>query len=182
MGILDFFRAPPAPTVPAAAPANGPAVMAYSFDDPRLLEFLRAGEEAITGQSINVERALRNPSMFRAVSLISNAIGMLPTHVIDTGTKEKASEHPLFRILHRRPNEFQTAFDFKSLMQMRALTKGDAYALIHPRHAGRRCMVERANASSCRRIASRLAAHIPGYGKAWVARLLAGEVKVHGPS
>ncbi|WP_312795560.1 phage portal protein [Tianweitania sp.] len=132
MGILDFFRtSSPSEQVQAPIVASGsPEVMAYSLDDPALIEFLRYGEEAITGQTVNVERALRNPSMFRAVSLISNAIGMLPTHVIDTTNKEKLPEHPLFRILHRKPNGWQSAFDFKSLMQLRALTKGDAYARI----------------------------------------------------
>lgn len=100
-----------------------------SLDDPRLIEWLRDGNEAASGQSVSVERALRNPAMFRAVSLISYAIGMLPLHVIDNETKEKA-DHPLFRILHREPNNWQTAFDFRSLMQLRALVKGDAYALI----------------------------------------------------
>lgn len=132
MGILDFFRSSsPSEQVPAPVVASGsPAVMAYTLEDPALIEFLRFGEEAITGQAVNVDRALRNPSMFRAVSLISNAIGMLPTHVIDSTTKEKLPDHPLYRILHRKPNGWQSAFDFKALMQMRALTKGDAYALI----------------------------------------------------
>lgn len=129
MGILDIFRrAAPARIQPRAEAGAG--VQVYSLDDPRLIEFLRMGEASITGAPVSVDTALRNPAMFRAVSLISNSIGMLPTHLIDAETNEKAAEHPLFRILHRRPNDWQTAFDFKALMQLRALTKGNAYARI----------------------------------------------------
>ncbi len=104
--------------------------MAYTLDDPRLIEFMRMGEEAITGTSVNVDRALRNPAMFRAASITSNSIGMLPTHLIDVDTKQKAKDHPLYKLLHRRPNAWQSAYDFKSLMQLRAFTKGDGIALI----------------------------------------------------
>lgn len=129
MGIFDYFRRP-APIDNSPRAEIGSAVQVYTLDDPRLIEFMRAGKASITGSPVNVDMALRNPSMFRAVSLISNSIGMLPTHVIDAATKEKLPEHPLYRLLHRRPNDWQTAFDFKSLMQLRALTKGNAYALI----------------------------------------------------
>lgn len=101
-----------------------------SLDDPRLVEFLRLGDLTATGITVNVERALRNTAMFRAVSVISYAIGMLPLQLIHDQTKEKASAHPLYRVLHRRPNGWQSAFDFRTLMQLRALVKGNGYALV----------------------------------------------------
>jgi HK97 family phage portal protein len=131
MGIFDIFRRSAAASERSDPRAEfGSSVTAYSLDDPRLLEFLRMGEESITGTAVNVERALRNPAMFRAASITSNSIGMLPTHVIDVETKKKAKDHPLYRLLHRRPNGWQSAYDFKSLMQLRAFTKGDGIAVI----------------------------------------------------
>lgn len=119
------------PDAPRSAPRAdiGDGAVFYSLGDPMVQDFLRDGLTAASGATVNTETALRNPAMFRAVSLISFAIGMLPLHVIDEETKEKA-DHPLFRILHREPNNWQTAFDFRSLMQLRALVKGNAYALI----------------------------------------------------
>ncbi len=114
---------------PAPRADVGDGAVFYALNDPMVQEFLRDGLTAASGATVNTETALRNPAMFRAVSLISYAIGMLPLHVIDEETKEKA-DHPLFRILHREPNNWQTAFDFRSLMQLRALVKGNAYALI----------------------------------------------------
>lgn len=112
-----------------AGPA-GPKAQAFNLTDPALVELLRGGNVAASGISVTVESALRNPTMLRAVSLISYAIGMLPLQLVNEETKEKASDHPLYRLLHREPNNWQTAFDFRVLMQLRALVHGNAYAFI----------------------------------------------------
>lgn len=122
---------PGSPPRSASGPSEGAhGVMAYSLSDPALVEFLRLGYESASGVTVTTESAMRNTSLFRAVSLISYAIGMLPLQVIDETTKQKADKHPLYRLLHREPNNWQTAFDFRSLMQLRALLKGNAFALI----------------------------------------------------
>lgn len=51
---------------------------------------------------------------------------MLPLHLQDTETKEKVKDHPLYRVLHRKPNGWQTAFEFRSYMQQMALVDGNA--------------------------------------------------------
>lgn len=110
----------------------------FGMDDPRLLEFIRGGSGALTeaGITVSAKTALRNTTVIRCVSLISFAMGWLPLHLRDKETKEKATDHPLFRVLHRKPNAWQTAFEFRSLMQQRALgangdgNRGDAFALI----------------------------------------------------
>lgn len=131
MGILDLFRPSGTKAAQRQAPqASGEGVVVMSLSDPRVIDFLRDGLMTASGFTISPETALRNPSMFRAVSLISNSIGMLPLHLINQETKEKAKDHPLYRVLHRRPNSFQTAFDFRAMMQLRALVHKNAYALI----------------------------------------------------
>lgn len=102
-----------------------------SLDDPYLATFMRNGSGTNAGVSVNDRDALLNTAVLRSVSLISNSIGMLPLHLIDSGTKEKATSHPLFKLLHRRPNGFQSAFDFRSFLQMQALTqKRGGFALV----------------------------------------------------
>lgn len=108
----------------------GDSATFYSINDPQVLEFFRTGVESITGASVTVETAMRNTALFRAVTLIASSIGMLPLQLIYDDTKQKATDHPLYRLLHREPNSWQTAFDFRSLMQLRALVYGNAYALI----------------------------------------------------
>ncbi|MCV9997335.1 phage portal protein [Pararhizobium sp. YC-54] len=132
MGVRDLFKWGARSAVPARQvnASHGEAGLFLSTTDPRVIEFLKEGLLSATGMPVNVESALRNPSMFRAVSLISNAIGMLPCHLIEKATKKKATAHPLYRVIHRRPNDWQTAFDFRATMQLRALVHKDAYALI----------------------------------------------------
>lgn len=132
MGLLDIFRpssqAAPRTAVPILASGG---TEFYGLDDATLQEFLRGGgNSSSSGITVTIERAMKNPAVFRSVSLIAQTIGMLPTHVIEKASKEKAKDHPLTRILHRKPNEWQTAYDFKTLMQHRALVHGNAYARI----------------------------------------------------
>ena len=112
------------PGDPSGTPvsATGASVMAYNTSDPFLLDFLRDGLEAASGATVSAESAMRNPAFFRAMSLISNSVGMLPVHVLNNETKEKAKSLPIYKLLHRRPNAWQTAFDFRALMQLRAMT------------------------------------------------------------
>lgn len=84
----------------------------------------------VGGEAVSVRDAMRNTAVLRSVTLVSSAIGMLPLHVIDAETKEKVRDHPLSTLLHRRPNDWQTAFNFRQLMQRRALTEGGGMALI----------------------------------------------------
>ncbi|NGP18913.1 phage portal protein [Devosia aurantiaca] len=132
MGLRELFgmgaRGSSARSAPQAA--YGDSGMFLSTTDPRVIEFLRDGMMTASGFTVNPETALRNPAMFRACSLISNSIGMLPLNLMVKATKKKAVDHPLHRLLHRQPNDWQSAFDFRALMQLRALVHKDAFALI----------------------------------------------------
>src|ERR1044072_9221578 len=153
VAFLDKLRSASQPTRPAAAvplispaatpstqriQALGEAAELYDLHDPRFLYFIRGGHGAVTEAGITVtpKAAMRNTTVIRCVSLISFAAGTLPLHLRNKQTKAKASDHSLFRVLHRKPNAWQTAFEFRSLMQQRVLgasgngDRGDAFALI----------------------------------------------------
>lgn len=99
------------------------------FDDPRLLEYIRSG--SVPGVMVGEHRALNNSALFRCVALISQCIGMLPLNLMHAGDERRqADEHPVFRLLKRQPNNFQTAYQFKTLMQSWVLQRGNAYARI----------------------------------------------------
>lgn len=66
------------------------------------------------------------------VSAISETIASLPLSVYrktDTG-REKATDHPLYRVLHDSPNERQSALEFREMMTAAMLLRGNAYARI----------------------------------------------------
>lgn len=137
MGIFDWFRSSAPEPVEAGGAVAAPQVRAfdagadfYDMNDPYLAQFLRGGNLTASGAAVSVEAALKNTAVFRSVSLLSYSIGMLPLHLYRQGDeKEKAAEHPLFRVLYRKPNGWQTAYEFRQLMQAWALVHGNAYAM-----------------------------------------------------
>lgn len=72
-------------------------------------------------------------SVYACVAAISETIGSLPLHlyrrVADEG-RERAPDHPLYRVLHDAPNERQSALEFREQMQAAVLLRGNAYAQI----------------------------------------------------
>ncbi|MEE2860851.1 MAG: phage portal protein [Pseudomonadota bacterium] len=134
---MGIIRHPPGnagafPTT-AASPARPQAcadgAQYSSLNDPGLVELLRGGGMTQSGAVITPDQALKNTAVFRCVSLLSYSIAMLPLHLHRQGSeRQKATDHPLFRVLHRKPNDWQTAFEFRQLMQTWALTEGDAFA------------------------------------------------------
>lgn len=130
LGSLGRSEAPSAGPAPAlAARASFEGAQFASLNDPALLQHLRDGGLTQSGATVTPELALKNTAVFRCVSLISYSIAMLPLHLHRNGAeKEKATDHPLFRVLHRKPNDWQTAFEFRQLMQTWALIEGDAFA------------------------------------------------------
>lgn len=94
---------------------------------------------SVTGQRINEQTAMSFDAVWACVTLISETVGSLPLHLYrelgDAG-KQKASEHPLYRIIHDRPNSEQTAMEFWTTMLQHVLLYGNAYARI--RYTARR--------------------------------------------
>jgi HK97 family phage portal protein len=113
-----------------AATGRVPEVQANAASLEAQISAALGGGATQSGANVTVDSALKNTTVFRCVSLISYTIGMLPLHLhAANDQREKAKEHPLYDILMVQPNEYQTAFDFRALMQMRALSQGNAYAL-----------------------------------------------------
>jgi HK97 family phage portal protein len=121
---------------PGPSGSRAPGVQAYStYDlaqDVGFPDFMRGGLN-FAGAVVNRRNAMRNTSVRRSVNLISNVMGTLPLHLM-TGTKEgeaqKATDHPLFKVLWSTPNTQQDAFQFRKLLQRWALIDGNGYAQI----------------------------------------------------
>ncbi len=95
-------------------------------DDPAMLEFIRAGQGGAHDSF-----QLRNMAVLRCVSLICGTVGMLPISLIEAGPEKRvASEHPVHRLLKRKPNPWQTPLEFKRQMELAKQRHGDAYARV----------------------------------------------------
>lgn len=98
---------------------------AYSGIDPEFLASIRA---AVQGRRNDI---LLNGAINRCCRLNTESIGMLPLHLHwKDEDKGQATDHPLYSILHVTPNNWQTPFEFKRLMQAMLLRNGASYAQI----------------------------------------------------
>lgn len=88
---------------------------------------------ALLGGNTNPGKAESLSTVYACVSAISETIASLPLILYrrteDEG-RERASDHPLYKVLHDAPNELQTALEFREQMQAAVLLRGNAYAEI----------------------------------------------------
>src|ERR1700760_2374271 len=98
--------------------------------DPRLIEAF-GGRETYSGERVTIDTALSLDTVFACVRLISQTVATLPLNVYTRDGKDQASvnkQHPLYRILHDRPNADMTASEFWGCMVACRLLWGNAYA------------------------------------------------------
>lgn len=99
--------------------------------DPRLYEAL-GQYDTHSHQSVTVDSAMQLSAVWSCVRLISETIATLPLPVyrLDAqGRKTPAKTHPLYPLLHDRPNADMTAAEFWECMIACVCLWGNAYAL-----------------------------------------------------
>lgn len=104
----------------------------YKSGDPALIE-LFGGDQNSAGVSVTAESAMRTTAVFSCVRVISETIGTLPLQMFERkkdGSKDKATGHPLYRLVHRAPNGWQTPVEFRDQVTMNAALQGVGYAHI----------------------------------------------------
>lgn len=85
------------------------------------------------GKMVTERSAMQMTAVYACVRILAESIAGLPLHVYrynSTGGKEKATEHPLFFLLHDEPNLEMTSFVFRETLMTHLLLWGNAYAQI----------------------------------------------------
>lgn len=93
--------------------------------------FLFGGSNS--GKNVNERSAMQMTAVYACVRILSESIAGLPVHLyqyVDSGSKQKAIEHPLYRLLHDEPNPEMTSFVFRETLMTHLLLWGNAYAQI----------------------------------------------------
>jgi HK97 family phage portal protein len=91
------------------------------------------GSPAASGVKITEQTALRSTVVLACVRVIAEAIASLPLHVFERGedgAKAKARSHPLYFVLHDRPNDFMTSFTWRELAVANVLLAGNHFSEI----------------------------------------------------
>jgi HK97 family phage portal protein len=81
---------------------------------------------------VSVTQAMQVATVMACVRVIANGCATPELNVYREeadGARQKATDVPEFRVLNRRPNEWQTSFEFRRTMTMHAALTGNALAI-----------------------------------------------------
>lgn len=105
------------------APQNRTSGSSYSF-------FMGS---VASGKHVNERTSMQMTAVYSCVRILSEAVASLPLNVYrytDSGGKEKAIDHTLYRLLHDEPNPEMSSFIFRETLMTHLLLWGNAYAQI----------------------------------------------------
>lgn len=94
-----------------------------------LFRMIGGTRESRTGVSITVDRALQVSTVLACCRVRANGISQVPFNLYQkTGTTRRvATDHPLYMLMHRRPNPWQTAYEFRETLSFHLDLTGNAY-------------------------------------------------------
>lgn len=101
--------------------------------DPALAEMFGAGNVSATGMRVTDDTAMQEAAVHACVKVISEDVAKLPLIVYrrrKDGGKERALEHPLYDVLHVKPNRNQTSFEWRETCQGSILLRGNSVSRI----------------------------------------------------
>lgn len=85
-----------------------------------------------SGVQVDWRTALDVTTVLACVRVIAEGVAQVPLRVMretaDGKGSEPAPEHPLYKLLNRRPNKWQTSFAFRETMLIHLALTGNAYA------------------------------------------------------
>ncbi len=86
----------------------------------------------VAGRHINDKTALQVSTVLACVKAIADGVATPPLHVYrekPDGTRERATNIPEYRLLSRRPNDWQTSFEWRRQMTMHAALTGGGLSI-----------------------------------------------------
>jgi HK97 family phage portal protein len=96
-------------------------------------------EESWAGVEITAEGALASSTVAACVRLLSESVASLPLHVYrrTENGKVRAADHPLYSLLHDKPNAYMTSYTWRAHMMTSVLLTGNSYNVIERDLQGR---------------------------------------------
>lgn len=87
------------------------------------------GRRSKSGASVTWKTALEVTTVLACARVIAEGIAQVPLKLFreDGKTRLPATDHPSYRLLHRRPNAWQTSFEFRETLGLHLVLTGGAY-------------------------------------------------------
>jgi HK97 family phage portal protein len=99
-----------------------------------VIRLLTQGNATRSGRSVTVDSALQVSTVLACATAIAEDLAQCPWKVKRRGPNggaEDASDHPVYPLLHSAPNEWQTAFEFRTQRAFHLVLTGNAYAFVN---------------------------------------------------
>lgn len=89
-----------------------------------------SGHAVKSGATVNLTTALQVTTVLACARVIAEGIAQVPLVLMreDGKTRLPARDHPLYALLHRRPNEWMTSFELRDMMGLHLVLAGNFYA------------------------------------------------------
>lgn len=97
--------------------------------------YSRPGYASDSGMRVSPESAMQLSAVFSCVRVCAETLASCPIviyRLLPDGGKERALDHPLYKVLHDKPNIYQTSLEFVEMMQGHIELRGNAFAIIVP--------------------------------------------------
>lgn len=93
-----------------------------------------------TGLSVNPDNARGVTAYFSCIRILAETVGQVPLEMYkrkSNGGRERATDHPLYGLLHRKPNKITTSYKFRETLQGHSGGVGNGYAFINRVNRGK---------------------------------------------
>ncbi|MCP4304729.1 MAG: phage portal protein [bacterium] len=89
------------------------------------------GTVTASGVRVTEDSAMTTSVVYACVKVLAESVAQLPLPLYerDGDARMRVPDHPLYEILHDRPNGWQTAFEYREMMQGHLALRGNAYAI-----------------------------------------------------
>jgi len=91
------------------------------------------GRSSKSGAAVTAQSALEVSTVLACCRVIANGVAQVPWPLYQEakGKRRKATEHPLYARLYRRPNQWQTSFEFRETIMFHVLLGYNAYVFVN---------------------------------------------------
>ena len=98
--------------------------------DPNAAALFGWGRDSSTGIAVTDEVALTYSAVFACVKVLAETLASVPLHVYERTEdgKEKATDHPLYDVLHHRANRYMSSAEFRESMMLSVGLRGNGIA------------------------------------------------------
>ena len=115
---------------PFSRKANEDGSIRHSLD---LFRLLAGWMGTKSGASVSHQSALEVTAVLACARVIAEGVAQVPWKLYrkDGDSTAPATDHPLYRVLHRKPNGWMSSFELRELLTIHCVLTGSAFAFVN---------------------------------------------------